>query len=106
MMFEPTNAFDIVPRIRSMALEALVNRCMFLTGNGFVHHLKMHHVVTRRRLMTLCAVLRGWGGMQKPRDPPTRRDMTVRTFLAEQVAVRFSVAVTTCAVKHGLFSQL
>ena len=105
-MFELTNALDIVPRVRSMALEALVNRCMFLTGNGFVHHLKMHHVVTRWRLMALGAVLGGGRGMQEPRDPPTRRDMTVRTFLAEQVAVRFSVAVTTCAVKPGLFGRL
>ena len=66
MMFEPTNALDIVPRIRSMALEALVNLCVFLAGNGFVHHLEMHHVVTRWRLMALSAVLGGRGGMQEP----------------------------------------
>lgn len=106
MMFEPADALDVVPRIRPMALEALVNLCMFLTGNGFVHHLKMHHVVTRRRLMALCAVLGGRRGMQEPRDPPTRRIMTFAAFPAEQVAVRFSIAVAACAVKVRLFGRL
>ena len=55
-MLEPTDALDVIPRIRPMALKALTNLGMFLTGNAFVHHLKMHHVVAWRRLMALGAV--------------------------------------------------
>ena len=59
VMFEPADALDVIPRVRPMALKALSNLGMFLAGNAFVHHLKMHHVVAGRRLMALGAVFGG-----------------------------------------------
>jgi len=56
MMLEPADALDVIPRIRPVTLKALIDLGMLLTGNAFVHHLKMHHVMAWRRLMALGAV--------------------------------------------------
>ena len=54
-MLEPADALDVIPRIRPMAQEALVDLCVLLAGDTFVHHLEVHHVVAWRRLMALRA---------------------------------------------------
>jgi len=59
MMLEPADALDVIPRIRPVTLKALIDLGMLLTGNAFVHHLKMHHVMAWRRLMALGAVFGG-----------------------------------------------
>ena len=58
MVLVPTDSFDVVPRIRLMAQEALVHLGVFLTSDRFRHHLEMHHVVAWGRLMALGAITR------------------------------------------------
>ena len=89
-----------------MALEALVDLRMLLTGNSFVHHLEVHHVVAWRRLMALRAVLGSGRWVQEACNSPAAGLMTVAALSAEQVPVRLAVAVTACAVQPGLFGQL
>ena len=105
-MFVPTHALDVVERVRSMAQEALVNLRVFLPGDAFVHHLEMHHVVTRWRLMTLRAVLGSRRWVQEPCEFPTRRVVAAGAVAPEQFAVRIAIAVTTRAVQPGLFRRL
>ena len=98
VMLEPANALDVIPRIRSMAQKALVDLCVVLAGDSFVHHLEVHHVVAWRRLMALRAVLGSRRGVEEPCNSPTGGLMTVAAFPAEQLAMWLAVAVTACTV--------
>lgn len=66
-----------------MAKEALVHIGMLLASDRFGHHLKMPHVVTRRRLMALCAVAGRRRRVEKSRHAPRGRLVTSRTVAAE-----------------------
>lgn len=105
VMLEPADALDVIPRIRPMAQEALVDLCVLLAGDTFVHHLEVHHVVAWRRLMALRAVLGSRRGVQEPCNSPTGGLMTVAAFPAEQIPMRLAVAVTACAIQPVLFGQ-
>lgn len=81
-MFVITNAFDVVPRSGLMAAITLVNLNgpaaagdlrIFLSGDLFRNHFKVHHVMTGRRLMALRAGLRGGRRVTELRDRPLRR---------------------------------
>jgi len=106
MMFVPTHALDVVERVRSMAQEALVNLSVFLPGDALVHHLEMHHVVTRWRLMALCAVFGSRRGVQELCESPTRRVVAAGAVAPEQFAVRIAIAMTTRAVQFDFFGCL
>jgi hypothetical protein len=83
MMLIPTDALDIVPAIRLVTQEALLNFCMRLSRHHLGHHFEMHHIVAGRRLMTLRAILRSWRGMQKSGNLPAIRLMAFGAFPAE-----------------------
>ena len=106
MMFVPAHALDVVERVRSMAQEALVNLRVFLSGDALVHHLEMHHVVARWRLMALRAVFGNRGGVQKPCESPTRRVVAAGAVAPEQFAVGIAIAMTTRAVQPVFFGRL
>ena len=58
MVFVETHAFDVVPRRRLMAEEALADLGFFHFRHGHRNHLEVHHVMARRSLMTLHTLLR------------------------------------------------
>ncbi len=70
VVFVPADPFKIVPAGCLMAEETLVHLCVRLVANLLIDHLEVHHVVARRRLMTLRAGLRGRGWMTELRDRP------------------------------------
>ena len=82
MMLIPTDALDIVPAIRLVTQEALLNFCMHLSRHHLGHHFEMHHVMARRRLMTLRALLRPRRRMQKAGNLPAIRLMAFGAFAA------------------------
>jgi len=64
MMFVKANAFDVVPACRLVAAITLIHLNgaaalryigVFLVGDLFRYHIKVLHVMARRRLMTLRA---------------------------------------------------
>ena len=58
MMLVPTDSLDIVPRRCLMALPTLFDAGMRFSGHLCRNHLEVHHVVARRCLMTLTAIIR------------------------------------------------
>lgn len=106
VVFKPADAFDIVERVCTMAFETLVYLSMLPTGNTPVHHLEMHHVVTRRCLMALRAVFRSRRWVQEWGNPPSRGRMTVRAVPPKQLPMRITVAVAACAVELRLLNRL
>ena len=59
MVLVIAHALDVVPRSRLVALVTLVDFGARLTSHLGRNHLKVHHVMARRRLMALRAVLGG-----------------------------------------------
>ena len=84
MHFVKTDAFDVVPRGRLVAEVALPNLRVFLPCNALVNHFKVHHIMARRCLMTLGAILRARAGMLKRRNRPLRRRVARSAVLPEQ----------------------
>ena len=56
-MFIETDTFDVIPHGCLVAEETLIYFSLFDPGDGYRNHLKVHHVVTGRRLMTLGTTL-------------------------------------------------
>ena len=106
MVLVPTSAPYVVPRIRLMTQEALVDLGVFLTGDHFRHHLEMHHVVARRRLMALGAITRGGRWMKEPCDSPSGRIVAVGAVAPKQFPVRIAIAVTACADQPVFLGRL
>ena len=102
MVLVPTNSLDVVPRGRLVAQVALVDFGVRLTGDLGRDHLKMHHVMARRRLMALSAVLGGRRGVPKLRNRPLRRRMALGTILAEQFDVSILVGMAGRAIQDRL----
>ena len=76
------DAFDVVPGRGLMAAITLIHLNgaaasgylrIFLSGDLFRNHFKVHHVMARRRLMTLRARLRGGRRVMEFGDCPLRR---------------------------------
>ena len=59
MVFVEADAFDVVPRRRLMAEEALINLGLFDASGLHRNHLEVHHIMAGRGLMALRAGLRG-----------------------------------------------
>ena len=111
MVLVPTDAFNVVPRGSLMTAITLGDCYVSATGiiwsirrtrNSLGNHLEMHHVVTRRRLMTLRATRRARRRVNEAGDCPLRRAVTLRAVLPEQLEVRVFVRVATRAVQSHL----
>lgn len=103
MVLEPANALDVIKRVRPVAQETLIDRRVFLPGNHPVHHDEVTHVVARRRLMALGALLRRRRRVQESADPPGIEPVTPRALRPEQATVRFSIAVTAGTIETRFF---
>ena len=111
MVFVPTHPLDVVPRRRLMAAIALVDLSrsaalgdfsIGLTRDGLRDHLKVLHVVTRRRLVALRTIKRLGRGMLESRNRPCRSGMTIRALGTEQADVRVGRRVTRLAIQSHL----
>ena len=58
MVLVPADPLDVVPGIGLMTKVALLHPRVLLTGDRHRDHLEMSHIVARRRLMALRAILR------------------------------------------------
>ena len=114
MVLVKTDAFDVIPRVGLMAAIALVDlhisatriaRSVRFTGNRLVNHFKVHHVMARRRLVTLGAGLRDGRWVSEFRDRPLRRAVAWRAVGAEQTAMPVFRLVACCAVEQRFFSE-
>lgn len=106
-MLIPTDALDIVPRSRLMATITLADSNIFTTrisrsirtlGHRLGNHFKVHHIVARRRLMTLRAVGRPRRGMLETGNCPLRSPVALSAILPEEFQVSVLVRVTARAV--------
>lgn len=100
---EPSDALDVVEGVRLMAKEALFDAGVFLPGDALVHHFEVHHVVARRGLVTLVALLRLWRWMQEACDLPGFGLMTIGTLLADQSFVPVAVTMAGRAIERLAF---
>ena len=103
MMLVPSHPLDVVPRSRLMAQVTLIDLGVRLTGDLGRDHLEMHHVVARRGLVALGAVLGGRRGVPELRDRPLRRCVALGTVLAEKLEVPILVGMASGAIQDGLF---
>ena len=71
-MFVKADTPDVVPRGRLMAEKALADLCVRLARDAHRNHFEVHHVMARRRLVTLGARLRDGRWMAEFRDRPLR----------------------------------
>ena len=110
-MLVKTNAPKVVPRSRLMTDVALGNLHIFaarvarsacLTGNFFVHHFKVHHIMARRGLMALGAIVRARRRMLKRGNRPFGCRVARSAVLTEQSEVFVFRAVTYRAVEFRL----
>ena len=107
-MLVKTNAPNVVPRSRLMADVALGNLHIFaarvarsvrLTGDFLVYHFKVHHIMARRGLMALGAILRARRRMLKRGNRPLRRRVARSAVLTEQSEMLVFCRVATRAVE-------
>lgn len=57
MMFVPADTLDVVPGVCLVTEVALLNPCAHLAGDRLRDHFEVPHIVARRRLVTLRAIL-------------------------------------------------
>lgn len=103
MHLEPSDAFDVVEGVGLMAKEALFDAGIFLPGDALVHHFEAHHVMARRGLVILVALLGLWRWLQEACDLPGFGLMTVGTLLAEQSFVPVAVTMAGGAIERLAF---
>lgn len=53
MHLDHTDALDVVERVGLVTAEALINARPFFAADHLVHHLEVHHIMARRRLVAL-----------------------------------------------------
>ena len=107
-MLVKTNAPNVVPRSRLMAdvalsnfniLAARVARIVCLTNDFLVHHFKVHHIMARRGLMALGAILRARRRMLKRGNRPLGCRVARSAVLTEQSEVLVFRRVAARAVE-------
>lgn len=101
MMFVKTRAFDVVPRSRLVADVALIDLRVWLIGDSLRNHRKMLHIMARRGLVTLGAILRARAGVLERRNRPLGRRVAGSAVLPEQSEVFILRRVTTRAIESG-----
>ncbi len=100
MMFVKAHPFDVVPRSRLMAKEALVHLGLLHASGRHGNHLEVHHEMARRSLVTLGTVEGCGRGMAEFRNGPCDRPVTLRAVLAEETAMPILVPVTRGAIQN------
>ena len=117
-MFVISNAADVIPRGGLVTAITLVHlgcpaACsylrIFLSGDLFRNHVKVHHVVTRRSLVALSAVERAWGGMLEIGNSPCGSRVALGALRAEQPHMPIFGGVASDAVEgvaRGALIQL
>ncbi len=83
-----------------MTLKTLVDACVRSAGDTCRDHLKVHHVVARRRLMTLGTIHGAGRWMLKLRYRPAVGGVALSAVVAEQFEVAVVIAVARRAVQH------
>ncbi len=99
MMLVPADAFDIVPRRGLVALFALIDPRVRPTGYARRNHLEVHHVVTRRSLVALAAIIRFWRRMFVFGNRPVVGRVTLCTIAAKNILVAIVVRVAGSAIE-------
>ena len=95
---------DVVPERGLVTLKALVDTGVRLTSNTRRNHLEVHHVVTRRRLMALRAILGGGRRMLELSNRPAIRRVALSAILTEQLEMAVVVRVASRAVQRRFFN--
>ena len=105
MVFDPPDALDVIPGCRLVTKKALIHVGVRLARDRGRHHRKVHHVVARRRLMTLRALGRTHRWMAKLGDGPLARRMALHAVAAEETLVAILGRMAACAVEHRLVGR-
>ena len=105
MMLVPTDPFDVVPRRRLVAKEALTDVGMHLPGDHLRDHLEVHHPMAWRLQMALCAIGRVRRWMDVTDDAPSARRMAGRTVGAELALMAITAGMAGGAVEAGFFGM-
>ena len=83
VVFVKADTFDVVPCGCQMADEALIHLGLFHASGGHRNHFEVHHVMARRGLVTLSAVLGCGRGMAEFGNGPFRGRVALRAVLTE-----------------------
>jgi hypothetical protein len=83
VVFVKADAFDVVPRGCLMAEEALIHLGLLHASGGHGNHFEVHHVMARRGLVALGAVLGCGRGMAEFWNGPFCGSVTLRAILTE-----------------------
>ena len=102
VVLDPADPLNVIERVGPVTKVALVRLSVLLTGDAFVHHLKVHHVMARRCLVALGTIFGGRRGMQIPRDPPRGRFVAIGALTPEELLMGVTVGVTASAVQFTL----
>ena len=102
MVFDHTHSLDVIPRGRLMTKKALIHFGVRLSRDRRRHHRKVHHVVARRRLMTLRALGRARRRMDKLGDGPLGGRMALHAVDTEETLVTVLGRMAAGAVEHRL----
>ena len=105
MHLDHTDAFDVVERVGLVATEALVHPRPFFAADHLVHHLEVHHVMARRRLVALRAFGRFWAGMQEAVDFPSFRCVAICALGTEKSLMDIPRRVAGLAVEFCSLSR-
>ena len=114
MVLVPPAAFDVVPRVRLMATIALVDLYIVATWisgsirvacDRFRNHLEVHHIVARRRLVTLRTICRPRRRVLELGDGPLRRRVALRAIGPKEFHVPVLIRVTAGAIQNHLFGR-
>ena len=100
MVLDPPHPFDVIPRGRLVTKKALIHFGVRLPRDRDRHHREVHHVVARRRLMTLRALGRVRRRMEKLRHCPLGRRVALNAVGAEQALMAVLGCMAARTVEH------
>ena len=100
VVFVESDAFDVVPRSRLMAEEALTDLGFLHSRHAHRNHFEVHHVVAGRGLMALGTRLRHGRRMAEFRDRPLRGGVALGAVIAEQADVPIFGLVARRAIEQ------
>ena len=109
VMFVVSDADDVIPTRRVMALKTLIHSRVFLVSELLGNHREVLHVVTGRRLMTLNTLCGSGRRMLIALHRPSLKRVALRTVAPEVLEVRISAIMATRAVEgftSGVFREL
>lgn len=101
MVFVPADAANVVPGVGLVAEVALLDSRVMLPSHHHGKHVEVVHIVAGRRLVALRTFDGAGRRMLEARDLPGCGQVARRTFLAEQVAVRATIAMAAETVEDS-----